>query len=143
MDLKPRLLKGAAILGQLFRSDKDRCSSKTLWSIGECACEPKKKFCQARDLWIDLALTAGRFPEEGDLGMLFMMNAEEAAATDVTLELEAEGVGRYKVGPKGTLRFPDYAKLLKIPGELKNQLMVLRTFNGSTIQEVVEPAQKA
>jgi len=82
-----RLLKGAAVLGRLWR-EGIRCRSE--WS-GVCPCEPRNVFCEKKALWLSLVreLHGGKYPFElsGNEGLLALecMDAAMFEASGLTI----------------------------------------------------------
>src|ERR1700730_9203083 len=86
LPLPERLKKGAAVLGQLWATPEYRCPDG--WTIDPCKCQPLKKFCQARNLWVALALDDwiaslnrdeqnGREMDDSPFGLALSMRASE------------------------------------------------------------------
>jgi hypothetical protein len=105
--LRGRLVRGAEILGSLWRSGV-RCEKKFALT---CSCPAPTKFCRAKKLFSDLWKTAvdngWRRPDWQEIRgddphcILFMMNAVEFEATGLNFCVEHPMLGKVKVGPKG------------------------------------------
>lgn len=101
-----RLLRGAEVLGRLFRSGV-RCLGQ--WS-GACPCSPPGDFCEAKRRWLGLVLEYhnGRYPHDlvgtEDLLVLECMNARQFEASGLTISLAIPGVrAPIKIGRFGTV----------------------------------------
>lgn len=90
-----RLLRGATVLGQIWRAGH-RCAGG--WSRS-CDCEAPTPFCQAKAKWIALldSLPSGHVRDwaKRDDGPLFVVEAMTIA------ELEASGLTVFVLGPQG------------------------------------------
>lgn len=130
-----RLLKGAAVLGKLWRKPEDRCAFG--WEItfidAECLCEPKKKFCVARTQWITLALEEDRKPEYGPFSLALMMTAKEWDATGLTMEVEREQEEPLYIGPNGVCQMTDLVFLQEEPEVLGSISTLMKAFPGAKI----------
>jgi hypothetical protein len=145
-----RLVKGAAVLGTLFRK-KIVCASG--WRYVACSCEPKTEFCKARALWIDLLtkeiVAGGRDPglvgdagegvvrvdDDHEFALVLMMTSAEFEASGLTLHLDFPEIGVVKVGPKGTLAWKAFRDKTKNASDLKLVMKVLRDFPGAKVVE--------
>lgn len=131
-----RLKKGAVILGQYWKLEAERCP--TGWSLDDCVCEPKKKFCKARMQWLELAIEDGR-ELDGPFAMALAMTGEEWDMTRVGLKMEHEGVS-FSVGTSEecVMSKVDLEKMMKAPQGLSCILRVMKAFPKSSIQAVTE-----
>lgn len=100
-----RLLKGAEVLGELWRSGV-RCVSQ--WS-GVCPCPAPTDFCEAKKRWLGLVLEFydGKYPYElsgtENLLVLECMDGRMFDATGITILLALPGArAPIRVGRKGT-----------------------------------------
>lgn len=102
--LPSRLLAGAKILGDLWRSGV-KCQSG--WS-GICPCDEKTDFCDAKARWIGLLVELhGGLPYElsGNEGYLVLeaMTVKMFEATGLTIRIARPGDRvPLRIGPKGT-----------------------------------------
>jgi hypothetical protein len=145
-----RLLKGAAVLGTLWRKNV-RCPEA--WKSHECKCEPKTEFCKARSLWLNLLvqeIVAGsrdpgmvgeagadtvRWDDDSEFAMVLMMTSAEFEASGLTLHLDFPEIGVVKVGPKGTIPWKAFREKTKNANDIKLVLKVLRDFPGAKVVE--------
>jgi hypothetical protein len=100
-----RLLRGAAVLGELWRAGT-KCRSE--WS-GICPCSTPNNFCIAKKRWLGLLLEAsgGKYPYDlsGNEGFLVLecMDAKMFEATGLTIVLALPGVrAPLRIGRHGT-----------------------------------------
>lgn len=142
LPLKERLLKGAEILGNLWRKSEERCSAG--WSLDPCTCEPKKKFCMARLQWLTLSIEAERELHEGSDGLARSMTSEEWDKTKLSFKMDKDGVGEFKVGtaPECVMSMTDLTKLSSAPQVLDSIIKVMRIFPRSLVIGVEEPVKK-
>lgn len=132
-DYRSRLMKGAEILGNLWR-EGFRCPEG--WRAVECSCEPRNKFCKAKKQWVDLALLDGRMLEEGDLGIPFMMTrAAEWDATGLKLRVDIKDHGEIYIGRGGAITMAELARTT--PESLPSILKVMKCFPGSQVTDNV------
>lgn len=135
-----RLKKGAAILGQLWKTPENRCPAG--WSLNECDCVPQKKFCVARLHWIILAIEDDRPLEEGPFGMILAMRASEWDATGLSPKIQHPELDVITVGsgPGCVTKMAEMGKMMNTPEVLENTLIVLKHFPNASIQGIVEPS---
>lgn len=135
--LPERLKNGAKKLGEFWKNEKERCPSG--WSLEPCVCQPMKKFCQARVLWLTLAVETGRDLEDGPFGLACALTASEWDATKLALKVSHPDAGEFKVGASNdcAMSMVDMAKLMDMPQVLGSTLRVLRVFPRSSIQETL------
>lgn len=150
--LSDRLLKGARMLGNLWRS-KLRCARG--WAIepqdlvpgfavfGPCLCPKKTKFCEARVLWLNLALEANQFIESGEHGLADTMTAAQWDATGLTMTVESEKAGTLRLGSKATISAAHLAKLSENPDAAISILALTRAFPKARIEGILEPSVEA
>jgi hypothetical protein len=100
-----RLVKGAEILGRLWR-EEIRCRSE--WSV-VCPCEVKNDFCKAKKRWLELVLefNGGTYPHglSGNEGLLVLecMSNEMFTASGLTIVLSMPpNRALMRIGRKGT-----------------------------------------
>lgn len=148
--LPERLKKGAAFLGQLWAVPENRCPDG--WTIDPCKCQPLKKFCQARNLWVTLALDDwiaslnrgeqnGREMDDGPFGLGLSMRASEwdACVRQMKIQHPDPDVGLINIGAnKDCVAGMSYlAKMMDAPEGLASTLRVLKYFPNSKVQGVV------
>lgn len=135
LPLADRLVRGAAVLGRLWREEK-RCD---LGLAFDCFCADEKlsEFCRAKRQWTKLFCETGRDgidfgPSDGNgFGVIEAMTSAELNASGLTLTLDMDQIGKVKVGPKGDLPWADFCKL---GGEILPTVMeVLKAFPGSRV----------
>lgn len=137
--IQERLVKGAAVLGRLWR-EGNRC--EMTWAQ-VCTCAAKSVFCTAKEQWVALfdqlmderKLNPGISEEReigaGIFGIVEAMTSAELSASGLTLTLEVDGIGKVKVGPKGDTPWEDF---VKCNGEvLKTVMEVLKHFPGARV----------
>lgn len=134
LPLPERLKKGATILGELWKVPENRCPIG--WSLEECDCQPKKKFCVNRMHWILLAIEAGRDLEEGPYGLALAMTASEWDSTGLVMKLDHPTIKDLSVGSsKGAfVTMVDMSKLMEEPSALEGICIVMKTFENSKVQ---------
>lgn len=137
-----RLKNGAALLGRLWKVPEERCGAG--WSLENCTCQPTKKFCQARNLWIELALMEpeGHDFEEGPYGLGIAMRSSEWDATGLKMNIQHPDpdVGLMVIGspPECVTGMSYIAKMMDVPEALASTLRVLKTFPKSKVQGVTQ-----
>lgn len=138
--LPERLKNGAKKLGQLWKIPEERCASG--WSLDPCTCQPTKKFCRAKELWLTLALEAGRDLDYDPFGLALAMTAAEWDETGLLLRMSHPEIGEVLVGsgPKKMTMMQDLLSLMRTPDSLKDILMVMKTFENSRVFGVEESA---
>jgi hypothetical protein len=102
--IPPRLLKGAKVLGHLWKSG-NRCGNG--WAL-HCS-DPEggeHEFCRAKDKWIGLLedLGAQRLTDvdpKSPFGILEAMTVRELEATGLTVNVDVRGLGPCPFGPAG------------------------------------------
>lgn len=148
--LSERLLKGAQMLGNLWRRGK-RCDRG--WSLGEadilstvsplvfsgCSCAKPGDFCKARWLWITLALENQQEIADGPFGLAWTMTAAQWDATGLTLVVESEKAGLLRIGSKGTISAAHLRKLADDPQSAISIFSLTRAFPKARVEGVVEP----
>lgn len=136
--LPERLKKGAKKLGELWKIEAERCPSG--WSLDICSCQPQKKFCQARLLWLTIAVDAGRDLEDVPFGLALAMSAAEWDETGLLLKAVHPEIGELLIGagPKRMTMMQDLLALMSTPDSLKDILMVMKTFDNSRVIGVEE-----
>lgn len=133
-DAQVRLVKGARLLGNLFRRKQMTSCGWGLCGSG-ILCEHPDEWCRAKRLWVRLALELGRSLEAGDFGLAESFTLEEFEASGITLAVEVPDAGMIKVGgPKGEVPI----RALPTVGDvgidgLRSVIMVLRAFPGSRV----------
>lgn len=131
-----RLRRGAALLGKLWKIPEQRCAAG--WSLDDCTCVPTKKFCQARNLWIELALMEpeGHDFEEAPCGLGIAMRASEWDSTGLTMKINHSEVGVISIGsPQECVTgMVDMGKMMDAPMVLASTLRVLRAFPKSKVE---------
>jgi hypothetical protein len=129
-----RLKKGAIFLSQLWKVPEQRCTAG--WSLDVCTCVPLKKFCNARLLWITLAVEECRDLEEGPFGLAAAMTAREWDATGLTMKIEHSEVGVISIGASQdcVTGMVDMGKMMDAPMVLASTLRVLRAFPKSRVE---------
>ena len=136
MDLKARLLKGSAVIGQFWRAGQ-RCSAA--WAPS-CPDEQKADFCKAKMRWVELALQDGRQIDDTPNGILASgMLAREFDATGITMTIDNPDHGLIRVGPKGELLMSDLAKIEIAPDALDGFLKILKVFPTAKVVQVEAP----
>lgn len=137
--LAERLKKGAVILGELWKIPENRCPVG--WSLEECDCQPKKKFCINRLHWIILAIEDARDLEEGPYGLALAMTASEWDSTKLLMKLNHPTIKDLAVGAsKGSfMTMVDMAKLMEEPAALEGICIVMKTFENSKVQGFSSP----
>jgi hypothetical protein len=140
LPLPERLKNGAKKLGQLWKIPEERCVSG--WSLDPCTCQPTKKFCRAKDLWLTLAIEAGRDLDYDPFGLALAMTASEWDETGLLLRMSHPEIGEVLVGsgPKKMTMMQDLLSLMSTPDSLKDILMVMKTFENSRVFGVEEAA---
>jgi hypothetical protein len=126
-----RLKNGATQLGKLWRS-KVRCQDG--WDAYLCGCVKKSAFCVGKLQWIMLAASEGRPQEDGEFGLALMMTASEWDLTGLSMEVEIEDSGTFKLGQKAESTMKDFGELSKDPESAKSVLMVMKKFGGSSME---------
>jgi hypothetical protein len=104
--LRARLLRGAKVLGTLWRSGA-RCEGE--WSA-VCPCEPQGIFCRAKERWVKIfgelhgeEEVARLRRDGGRFGLLLAMTVRQFEATGLTLLIELPGGKEpIRVGANGT-----------------------------------------
>lgn len=141
LPLKERLMKGAEILGYYWRKPEERCVVG--WSL-ECACEPRKKFCQAKMQWLTLAIEAGQELVEEPDGLVQSMKAEQWDATKLPYKFSNDTHGEFLIGttPECVMSMTDLHKLRAAPEVLDSIIKVMRIFPKSLVIGVEEPVKK-
>jgi hypothetical protein len=134
--LEERLMKGARIIGELWRL-KERCPKG--FAPEECACEKKTRFCKAKAQWLGLAFADARESVEGEYDLALMMKGLEWDATGLTLKWDLEGVGLIHVGSKGNLKMADLLALMENPESARSVLGLMKSFPGSQVQSIAAP----
>lgn len=131
--LPERLKNGAKKLGEIWKTPTERCSAG--WSLESCACQPTKRFCNVRSLWITLAIEAGRDLEDDPFGLALAMTATEWDETGLVLKVAHPEIGELLVGsgPKRMTMMQDLLSLMSTPESLKDILMVMKTFENSRV----------
>lgn len=138
--ISERLLNGAKLLGQLWRSGV-RCGSG--WSAG-CLCGSPVKFCRAKEQWMRLADKAGRTVDvASQWAFIEAMTIDELEATGLTLTRDLGDLGKVKVGPAGDFPVREFMKICGDQESLKSVLRVIRKFPGSRVTAVEDPPKKA
>jgi hypothetical protein len=143
LPLSERLKKGAAFLGQLWKNPENRCSAG--WSLDPCTCQPAKKFCQARQLWIELALMEPEehYFEETPFGLGIAMTASEWDSTGLKMKIQNPNpdVGLIAIGstPECVTEMSYMGKMRDVPEALASTLRVLRAFPKSKVHGTVQP----
>jgi hypothetical protein len=105
-NLRSRLLRGAKVLGELWRSGA-RCAAE--WSA-VCPCDPQGIFCKAKERWVKIygelhgqEEVAWLRRDGGRFGLLLAMTVRQCEATGLTLLVEVPGGKEpIRVGAKGT-----------------------------------------
>jgi hypothetical protein len=105
-NLRSRLLRGAKVLGELWRSGA-RCAAE--WSA-VCPCDPQGIFCRAKERWVKIygelngeEEVAQLRRDGGRFGLLLAMTVRQFEATGLTLLVEVPGGEEpIRVGAKGT-----------------------------------------
>lgn len=138
LPLPERLKNGARKLGEFWKKEEERCPSG--WSLEVCSCQPMKKFCQARVLWLTLAVEAGRDLQEEPFGLALAMMASEFDATGLGLKIEHPQIGEFLAGTKPgcVITLKDLAKLMDSPEVLSSALRVMKFFPRSSIEGLME-----
>lgn len=137
-----RLKNGAALLGRLWRLPEQRCTAG--WSLDNCTCQPKKKFCEARELWIELALSEpeGHDFEEGLFGLGIAMRASEWDLTGLQMKIQHSdpAIGLMVIGssPECVSGMSYIAMVMDAPEGLASTLRVLKTFPRSKVHGIVQ-----
>lgn len=151
-----RLLKGAKVLGDFWRSGK-RCpegweisdikqvqdaSGKEVLRHRDCACTVKTDFCVARVHWINLALDAGRDPVDGENALTIWMTGSEWDATGLVKGIHIAEVGIVKVGtgPGAQIPMKEFVKICSVPETMASMLKLFKVFPGSKIEGIIEGA---
>jgi len=149
--IKSRLLKGATLLGEIWRSGV-RCADG--WRVmaedggalapdGFCRCPEKSRFCKARGLWIEIAVADGRDVEPGEFGLALMMTASEWDASGLTLYLkDFAKIKDFAVGPKGQISMEELGKVAQVPDSLPSVLALMRRFPGSKAVEIEQASAR-
>lgn len=122
--MKERLLRGAQMLGALWRS-RVRCADG--W-LPVCACPAPTRFCTVKQQWAELARRCGR-PIEADTNLFEVMTVPEFEAAAITVRLD-NGVS---VGPKGFIPLQAVAGLEENRDAIPAVLKVLATFPGARV----------
>jgi hypothetical protein len=150
LPVAPRLVNGARLLGQLWRSG-ERCANG--WS-GRCECQAKTKFCAAKAQWCQLKATTPDWRKFEDSAAPFAvidtMTLNEIAATGLTVEYRLyENARTLKVGPKGEISVMDFAEICAASSvgesraEAESVLRIMTTFSGAKVVGVEKtPAPK-
>lgn len=133
-----RLLNGARLLGQLFRSGV-RCNLGG-WSMG--CCPNPTKFCQAKTQWMRLAEKAGREIEMTDWGVIEAMTFSEFSATGLTMKVDLGEIGVVGVGSRSEIPIADFLLIAQNPESMKSVLKVLRSFPGSKVTGIEDPPKQ-
>lgn len=154
LPLRERLKNGARKLGDLWRQKAERCDSG--WALDPCKCQPTKKFCQAKNLWVTLAIDDwlaslkrgdqdGREMDDGPFGVAVSMTSQEWDETQVLMKVVHPQIGEILVGTAKDkmTRMQDLANMLSTPDELKDILMVMKTFPNSRVMGVEDAAPAA
>lgn len=133
-----RLKKGAAMLGQLWKTAEHRCPSG--WSLIECECVPLRKFCVARNLWTILGIETARDLEDGPFGLALAMTASEWDSTGLTMKINHPEIGIISIGsaPDCVTGMTDMVKMMDAPEVLASTLRVLRAFPKSRVEGLLE-----
>jgi len=141
-----RLKKGAAFLGQLWAVEGNRCPEG--WTIEPCKCQPARKFCQARNLWVALALEDwmesikkgeqdGREVDDGPFGLAVSMIASEWDATGLALKIQHPKVNVViGTGKPCVMTMMDMGKLRDEPQALEGICVVMNTFEHSKVSGI-------
>lgn len=143
LPLPDRLKNGAKKLGELWKNPAERCAAG--WAFDSCACQPEKKFCRAKTLWLTIALEAGRELEDGPFGLVLAMTAAEWDGTGLLLKMLHPEIGEVLVGsgPRRMTMMQDLLSLMSSPDSLKDIMMVMKTFENSRVIGVEESATPA
>lgn len=138
LPLPERLKKGAGKLGEIWKILDQRCPAA--WSLDICTCQPVKRFCQGRLLWLTLAVEAGRDLQEDPYGLVLAMTASEWDATGLTMVVEHPDMGKLLIGSSGesVTGMVDMAKMMDAPEVLASTLRVLRAFPRSKVEGIQE-----
>jgi hypothetical protein len=141
--LHERLKNGAKKLGEIWKNPADRCA--TGWSLDTCTCQPEKRFCRVRQLWVTLAIEAGRDLDDGPFGLALAMTAEEWDETQAVMKVTHPEIGEILVGTgQGKMtRMQDLLSMMSAPEVLKDTLKVMKTFPNSRVVGVEESATPA
>jgi hypothetical protein len=140
--IKVRLVTGAALLGQLWRSGV-RCASG--WS-DVCECQPRTKFCLSKVQWCKLKASTmeawgfGQTVEQ--FGVVQAMDVGEFEATGLTIAVEINGLGTHKVGPRGSIGIRDLAKLVNDPAGAAKMFRIVGQIPGAVVVGVEEPKKE-
>jgi len=134
LPLAQRLIKGAGVLGRLYKSG-ERCARA--WSM-DCDCaEPLKDFCKAKRQWVKLFLES---PRKGDVdfgeefGLIESMTEAELEATGLMLTLEFPELGELKVGPGGQIPWKEFRSFRSYGADaLATVATVLKEFPGARV----------
>jgi len=122
-------------MGRLWREGK-RCALG--WAIPPCVCEVRTPFCEAKAKWYDLRTQAdGRGAsgnEGGDFGLVYMMTAAEFEMSGLTMTIESQELGTFKVGPRGNVSWADFLGKGKwTRGDLDVVAKILASFPGARV----------
>jgi len=142
MGNEERLLRGAEMLGRLWKGDFRRCESG--WSP-MCSCERRSDFCQAKELWIRLALEDGRQIDEfSPMAIIEAMKVSEIKAAGLTLSVQFPS-GTVDVGPTSGMNWDTLLQNMGHPDDLVSVFRVLSIFKGSRVatQEEINEVSKA
>ncbi len=144
-----RLKKGAAFLGQLWAVPENRCPKG--WTIDPCGCQPARKFCTARNLWVTLAIDDwlesmargeqdGRDIDDGPFGLALSMIASEWDATSLGLRIQHPKVNvLVGSGKPCVMTMMDMVKLRDEPAALEGICVVMNTFENSKVSGIETP----
>jgi len=131
-----RLLRGAKILGALWRSGQ-KC--KLGWNIDGtdpdlvlCRCENPTKFCAAKKQWFQLVLCE-RDPIPGLNGLALMMSGQEWDETGCGFRIGSLVVGTSK---DSRMSMRDYHALSSDPESAEKIIRLLERFAGSKVEAV-------
>lgn len=127
------------MLGQLWRVPEHRCPSG--WSLNDCDCQPLKKFCVARNLWIVLGIEADRDFEEGPFGLALALTASEWDSTALTMKIQHPEIGLICIGTNNDCitGMVDMAKMMDAPEVLASTLRVLKAFPKARVEGLSDP----
>lgn len=131
-----RLKNGAIFMGKLWKIPEHRCPSG--WSLNDCDCQPLRKFCTARNLWIALGIETYRDFEEGPFGLALAMTASEWDSTGLTMKIEHPSVGTILIGSGKdcVTGMSDMGKMMDAPEVLASTLRVLKAFPKSRVEGI-------
>lgn len=137
-----RLVNGAKLMGQLFRSGQ-RCGAG--WKFG-CpdAAASKTKLCRAKGQWEALAVQAGRKISDdqappSDFEFVEAMTVKEFVASGLTMKVDLGDGSPVRIGAAGEIPIADFITMAIDPTGMNGVLKILRSFPGSKVTGVEDP----